>query len=432
MSRVSGRIRLLVPLVAGTLIVGLLPAVVLAASPSAQDHTVDTNEDTALPIVLTGTDPDGDTLTFAIDTGPTAGTLSALSDPAVCDGLTPSSCSVDVTYTPDLNATGPDSFTYTVSDGDTTGTATISITIDAANDPPAGTNKSRTTLEDTPVTIHTGDFGFSDPDDNPPNAFESVVVTSAPTARSLTIDGTLVSDNDEVSVADIAAGKLEFVPAPDGNGDGYATIDFEVRDDGGTAGTGADLDPSPNTLTIDVTSVNDAPDGVDKTVAVVSDASHPFATSDFGFNDPQDSPPDTLAAVKIISLPAAGALEDDGAAVIAGASIPAADIAASKLVFTPSPHAPIGAGYATFTFKVQDDGGTAADGVDLDPTANTIKIDITDLNRAPSGTDATVMTTEDTARVFGVADFGFSDPDDDPANGVACRQDQHASVLPAR
>ena len=33
-----------------------------------------------------------------------------------------------------------------------------------------------------------------------------------------------------------------------------------------------------------------------------------------------------------------------------------------------------GAGYASFDFKVQDDGGTANGGVDLDPTANTLRL----------------------------------------------------------
>ena len=44
-----------------------------------------------------------------------------------------------------------------------------------------------------------------------------------------------------------------------------------------------------------------------------------------------------------------------------------ADITAGKLKFTPAANAN-GAGYASFTFQVQDDGGTANGGVDLDPT----------------------------------------------------------------
>ena len=44
-----------------------------------------------------------------------------------------------------------------------------------------------------------------------------------------------------------------------------------------------------------------------------------------------------------------------------------ADINGGKLMFTPAANAN-GAGYASFTFQVQDDGGTANGGVDLDPT----------------------------------------------------------------
>ena len=52
---------------------------------------------------------------------------------------------------------------------------------------------------------------------------------------------------------------LTYAPAADANGADYATFTFKVPDDGGTANGGVDLDPSANTLTIDVTSVNDAP-----------------------------------------------------------------------------------------------------------------------------------------------------------------------------
>ena len=45
-----------------------------------------------------------------------------------------------------------------------------------------------------------------------------------------------------------------------------------------------------------------------------------------------------------------------------------------------------------FTFQVQDDGGTANGGVDLDQSANTITINVTSVNDAPAGTDKTVTT----------------------------------------
>ena len=40
------------------------------------------------------------------------------------------------------------------------------------------------------------------------------------------------------------------------------------------------------------------------------------------------------------------------------------------------------------------------------------------VNDAPAGTDKTVTTLEDSATTFTAADFGFTDPDDDPGNAL--------------
>ena len=77
----------------------------------------------------------------------------------------------------------------------------------------------------------------------------------------------------------------------------------------------------------------------------------------------------------------------------AGAVVAVADIAANHLVYVPANDAN---GAASFTFKVQDDGGTANDGVDTSVTANTVTINVTPVNDAAvigSPTNATV--TED-------------------------------------
>ena len=76
---------------------------------------------------------------------------------------------------------------------------------------------------------------------------------------------------------------------------------------------------------------------------------------------------------------------------------------------------------------MQDDGGTANGGVDLDPTPNTITVNVTSVNDAPAGTDKTVTTLEDTAYTFAAADFGFSDPNDSPANSLSAVEDHHAA-----
>ena len=126
--------------------------------------------------------------------------------------------------------------------------------------------------------------------------------------------------------------------------------------------------------------MNDAPSGADKTVTTGEDTAYAFTAADFGFSDVDGN---TLQAVKIAALPAAGALTNNGVAVTAGSFIAVADITGGHLVFTPAANAN-GAGYASFTFQVQDNGGTANGGVDTDQSANTITVDVTAVNDAPA------------------------------------------------
>jgi hypothetical protein len=91
--------------------------------PTAYDQTVSTEEDTPKNITLTASDPDDDPLTYSIVTGSTHGILS---------GSPP-----NVTYTPDLNYNGADSFTFKAYDGQAySNIATVSITVTPVNDPP--------------------------------------------------------------------------------------------------------------------------------------------------------------------------------------------------------------------------------------------------------------------------------------------------------
>src|SRR5262249_56601572 len=97
----------------------------------------------------------------------------------------------------------------------------------------------------------------------------------------------------------------------------------------------------------------------------------------------------SLAALQIDSLPAAGTLLLNGIAVTAGESVAASEIAAGHLTFSPAANAN-GSSYASFTFQVQDDGGTANGGADTDPTPNTITVNVTPGNDAPAAAGTTV------------------------------------------
>ncbi|MEI6178315.1 MAG: DUF6288 domain-containing protein, partial [Verrucomicrobiota bacterium] len=92
-------------------------------APVAIAQSVTPTEDIALPITLTGTDMENSPLTYAIVTAPLHGTLS---------GTAP-----NVTYTPDANYNGSDSFTFKANDGSLdSAAATIAITVTPVNDAP--------------------------------------------------------------------------------------------------------------------------------------------------------------------------------------------------------------------------------------------------------------------------------------------------------
>jgi VCBS repeat-containing protein len=119
--------------------------------PVANAQSTSTNEDTAKAITLSGSDADGNPLTYAVVTQPAHGTLS---------GTAPS-----LTYTPAANYNGADNFTFKVNDGQVdSAAATVSITVNPVNDAPVANAQSTTTNEDTAKAITlTG----SDADGNP-------------------------------------------------------------------------------------------------------------------------------------------------------------------------------------------------------------------------------------------------------------------------
>ncbi len=381
-------------------------------APVAQNGAASGDEDQVTPItgqaVATDADTPANQLTYSlvgVNGGATHGAVVMNTDGTF-------------SYTPAANFNGTDSFTFRANDGSVdSNSATITINVTPVNDAPSGTSATVTTNEDTGYVFGVADFGFSDPNDNPANSLLAVKITTLPGAGTLTDNGVAVTAGQFVSVADITAGKLVFTPAANANGNNYAQFTFQVQDNGGTGNGGVDLDPTPKTLTVNVTPVNDAPSGTSATVTTNEDTGYVFGVADFGFSDPNDTPANSLQAVKVTTLPGAGTLTDNGVAVTAGQFVSVADITAGKLVFTPAANAN-GNNYAQFTFQVQDNGGTGNGGVDLDPTPKTLTVNVTPVNDAPSGASATVTTNEDTGYVFGVADFGFSDPNDTPANSL--------------
>src|SRR5262249_28315037 len=91
--------------------------------PLAHGQSLVVGEDSARSISWTATDADGDALSWTIAQSPAHGTLS---------GTPP-----NVTYQPETNYFGPDSFTFTVNDSITdSAPTTVTIEVRPVNDPP--------------------------------------------------------------------------------------------------------------------------------------------------------------------------------------------------------------------------------------------------------------------------------------------------------
>ncbi|MGM0486139.1 MAG: Ig-like domain-containing protein, partial [Planctomycetota bacterium] len=122
-----------------------------------------------------------------------------------------------------------------------------------------------------------------------------------------------------------------------------------------------------------------APTASANTVTTNEDEAYVFSASDFNFSDVDEG--DTLAAVRITSLPTPGSLDFDGAGVSEDQEISRDDIEAGELTFTPDPDEN-GTDYATFRFKVSD-------GTDFSVDDHPMTIDVTPVNDAP------IPSTED-------------------------------------
>jgi VCBS repeat-containing protein len=125
-------------------------------APIANDAELTTPEDTPVAITLTGSDVDSAVLTFAVKDQPLHGSLS---------GTLP-----DLTYTPNENYNGPDSFTFNVNDGTVdSNIATVTINVTAVDDAPGIVIVIDPENPDEGGSVDV-DIIVTDPDNNPNNA----------------------------------------------------------------------------------------------------------------------------------------------------------------------------------------------------------------------------------------------------------------------
>ncbi|WP_281868409.1 immunoglobulin-like domain-containing protein, partial [Pseudomonas sp. BR1R-5] len=165
-------------------------------------------------------------------------------------------------------STAPRIITVTVTDGvNTSNTATTTVNVVAVNDVPTTTGGAVTGTEDTDLVLGWSDFNISDVDSS--LASLGVTITQLPGAGTLKLyNGTSwvdVKAGQTISQADIAAGKLKFVPVANQSGvDGYGgtgvgnkQVDYAQIKYAPTDGKGTG---SEATLKVDITPMADKPD----------------------------------------------------------------------------------------------------------------------------------------------------------------------------
>lgn len=190
-------------------------------APTADAASTTTDEDAGVQIILAASDPDGDTLAYAIVSGPEHGGVT------LSNGV--------VTYTPAFNYNGPDSFTFKASDGtDDSNAPVVSITVNPVNDAPEANGDNYTTGEDTTLSVPAPGLLSNDTDvDGDAVTLEQIVTMPA--------HGTLGCNGD---------GAFTYTPVPNYNGpDGFT---YRAKD-------GSLALSNVGTVSLNVKAVNDAP-----------------------------------------------------------------------------------------------------------------------------------------------------------------------------
>jgi VCBS repeat-containing protein len=347
--------------------------------PEANDDLASTpiNEAVVVDVKANDNDPDNsrDQLTVSNAT---------LSDPS--QGTVTIDQDGKLVFTPADNVTGDVRITYTLTDPDgLTDTADVVVHV-GPNTPPAGSDVTRETPEDTPYVIQADDFGFQDADAG--QEFHSVRIDSLPTDGQLMLDGKAVQAGDVIPASDIEAGKLSYVPDADENGQPYGSFTFSVQDSAGA------FDPTPNRFTLDVTPVNDAPKAWD---------------------NPYSTPEDTAIAGNVIhddgNGGATGGVDED----IDGDSLRVTEVNGQFLIydlhtgeatvelengtlkikengdftFTPKPDYN---GTQDFKYTVSDPGGLTSEA--------TVNITVDSINDPPAANDDRIGINEDVTSTF--------------------------------
>jgi uncharacterized repeat protein (TIGR01451 family) len=390
-------------------------------APSATPKTVNTPQGVAIPIVLTGTDPENNPLTFSIAANPTTGTLS---------GVAP-----NVTYNPPLNGfTGTATFTFRANDGSlNSAPATVTVIV---GPPPANSADVTLTLADAPDPVALGGSVTytATLHNNGPAAATGVALSLTYPFADLLVQSVVPSQGN--CAPGVAITCTIGVIANDGNA--TVTVTMKAFNHGGAftvsgSSTGTLLDynttnntasqtttvTGPATATTDLHVSQLRPEGsvafngtIAYTVSVTnhgpSDATGVSLTSSF-----------TPGTAQFVSaLPSQGSCSIVGSQITCSVGDLDANVTATCVITFKA----IGPGTISNTATVS--GGQS------DPNAanNTHTLTAPVANRMPTATTDNVNTREDVASTFAVVS-NDSDPDNDTLLLTTVGEASHGSAL---
>ena len=309
-------------------------------APACSPGSETTAEDTPKSLTLSCADVDGNPLTYTIVADPTNGSLT---------GTAPA-----LTYNPNLNYHGSDSFTLKANDGTIdSNTATFSLTITPVNDAPDADDDSYSTDEDT--TLNVAAPGVLGNDSDVEGSALTAVLVAGPASGTLTLN---------------PDGSFDY--EPDENLNGSDSFTYMAND-----GT---LDSNVATVSITVNAVNDAP--VCEDVAITTDEDTVGSVAP----DCSDVENDTLT-YSIVTQPANG-----------DASVNGDD----ELEYVPDENFN---GSDSFTYLANDGA--------LDSNIANVTVTVNAVNDAPVAGGDTASGTEDTELVIDPADLLANDTDVD-------------------
>jgi len=321
-------------------------------APRTQDDVMEMDEDNSDTVLVLANDVDVDgnllPASVVISEAPQHGTTTINPETGA------------ITYTPNLNYNGLDSFRYSVTDDGSpapgeTSSALVSVTIHAINDAPDAVDDNVTTPEDTPLVIS---VLANDTDVDGALDLSTLQIASSPTNGTVTVDNT--------------TGTITYSPAANFNGADSFT--YSITDDG------APLPVLTSTATVNIT------------VAAVNDA--PITSPDFVTTN-EDEP--ILINVLDNDIDIDGTLVLTSLVVVQAPQSGTTSVNTATGAITYSPNADFN-GTDSFVYEVSDNGSPLPG----KSTTETVSITILPVNDAPRTQNDAATTPEDTFIILNV------------------------------